>query len=166
MYGNYWVVEVERGGSGDFECIYAATAEEACAMVARQPGCKLIGEPSPVEMSWFHVEPLLAKHLDFGGVRMASLSEQFFKGGRIGCKADGLELIFTPDLLAEPREEIRNGEELVIYGNATLDVEGHPELRFDIELEGLDDAHLVDRLCAEVAKAIGHVRRNAPSPAI
>jgi len=125
MDGSYWAVLVERAGKTVHECVFARTAKEASAL-ARRKSDGAVGEPLRVEMDWFHVEPILAEVRLVAGERSASLREQYFSGGKIACEAGGITFVFTPDLLPEPREVTRGGDETVIYGNAVIEAEGRP----------------------------------------
>lgn len=161
MDSGYWTVEIEHSGEVSFECVYAASADE---VRQRLGGMRFLGDPGPVTMSWFHLEPLRTEMRDVGGRQVASLRSQFFGGGLIGCETDGITFVFTPDLLSEPKGETRGGEDMIIYGNAIMEADGHPELRQEIELEGLDDEHLVDRLSVEIVRAVGAARKAACLP--
>lgn len=166
MSGGYWIFEVDDGrGDADFDCVYASTASEARDRARRRhQGREPASAPEEVEMTWFHYEPVVARPRAMPGGQGASLREQFFNGGRIGCEAAGLEFMFAPDLFPEPRDEMRDGEITCVYGHAVLAVKGRPDIRLEILLEGLDDAHLIDRLSFEVATAVGRIARARQSP--
>jgi hypothetical protein len=94
-----------------------------------------------------------------------SLKRFFFDGGRIGCDVAGLEVMFTPDILPEPkaRDPDEKPDEFGLVsesiGFARAKVRDRPELAFDVDLDPLDEAHLVDRLSGEVTKLVGRVRK-------
>lgn len=159
MDGSYWVVEFDGPEGPDFGCVYAFSASDAKRSAKRQYGNKNVRKaPEAVEFTWFHYEPLLVPSRKVNGKEVASLKDQFFAGGRIGCEASGLEIMFTPDLLPEALEIGEGDEDRTVYGSTAIRVKGRPDLDDFIEIEGLDDAHLIDRLSSEAARIVGKSR--------
>jgi len=163
MDWNYWLIEINGTSGVEFGCVYARSLLQARDDAGRRFGKENVArDPEPVAMDWFHYEPLVVASHKLAGREVVSLRGQFYAGGCIGCEAGGLEIMFTPDLLPEPKMTGEGEESTVTYGNALLRVKGRPDLDAVIEMEGLDDAHLIDRLSSEVAIAVGRAR-NSPS---
>jgi len=159
MDGNYWLVEFDGPEGPDFGCVYAFSVSDAKRSAKREYGNKNVRkDPEAVEFTWFHYEPLLVPSRKVNGREVASLKDQFFAGGRIGCEASGLEIMFTPDLFPEALEIQEGDEERTVYGSASIRVKGRPDLDDFIEIEGLDDAHLIDRLSSEATRIVGRSR--------
>lgn len=153
MDDHYWSYETtEDDPDKRFGCVYARTVEEARRQAEKSSGATLAHDPRALEFSWFHYVPVVARPRRIMGSKTYSLRDQFFAGGRIGCEVEGFEIMFVPDLLPKPKE-LADGS--VVYGNATIRVRDRPELDTTVELEGLDDAHLVDRLSSETARIVG-----------
>lgn len=159
MDGSYWLVEADRAQGPELGCVYGFSAADAAEEARRLFGeDAVIGSLKAVQIEWFHYEPVLAPSRKLGGREMASLRDQFYSGGRIGCEVDGVEIMFTPDLLPEPKETGTGDDSKIVYGNAIVRVRDRPDLDATIELEGLDDAHLLDRLSGEAVLTAGKAR--------
>lgn len=164
MSGCYWLVELSDPKGPGYGCVFDFSPEGAMDAARKQYGPSLVTKaPEPLGFRWFHYEPVKVPpgKAGTGDAAAYSLRDQFFAGGSIGCEVDGLEIMFVPELLPEPVDDGEGEEATTVYGDAVVRVNGHESLGRRIRIEGLDDAHLIDRLSGEAAHVAGTARKAA-----
>lgn len=144
---------------------HAAQSALARALVTHPSETREVRSVEAVAFEWVYYAPDGVDPDDFDTSAYHGLRHFFFTGGRIGVLAAGLEVMFTPDLLVEPAPRDPDGtpdedgyvEETL--GFAKAKVRGRPDLAFDVDLDTLDESHLLDRLQGETAMLVARMRR-------